>query len=183
LRGVIDWKATGRRLSLIGLAIAAATLLLHKQLSMMIVLRGDALAYESVARSNAMYERALVFDPENSVAADRLIFHAILSHDPLRIREALAVGERQLERDPGNSTLMMDRALCFQLLGDLRSAMRDFANVGIRSRDPRALLFAGDDAAKLGRIGDARRLLRLAIDRDPGFRPARLALERAGGRP
>jgi tetratricopeptide (TPR) repeat protein len=148
----------------------------------MLVDRGDVLAYAGDKRSSAMYERALFFDRANAVAADRLIFGAILSHDPARIRRAISIADGELATRPADATIEMDRALCFQLLRDFRSAVRDFSDVGLRSREPRALLFAADDAAKLGRISEARTLLQLAVHDDPRFSPARIALVRVGGR-
>jgi tetratricopeptide (TPR) repeat protein len=178
VHGVIDWKATVRRWFLIGISLLIAILLLRGQISMMLLDRGDIAAYARDGRASMFYERALAVDPSNAAAADRLMFQAILSHDKAILQRAVRIGDDQLMHDGHNETVRMDRALCLQLLGRRREAMTDFAAVGRATGDPRALLFAADDAAKLMARDRARELLRVAVRLDPRFKPARVALGR-----
>lgn len=178
---MIDWHETFRRLVLATVSLAIAAALTRAQLSSMLVSRGDALAFAGDARAQTLYARALVLDARNAVATDRIAFAAILAHDPPKLRAAVALADRLLGRDPHNMTIAMDRALCLQLLHRYRSAMVAFAAVGSGSGDPRAFVFAADDAAKLGALERAHRYAEMAGRIDPRFVPARRALARYGG--
>ena len=175
---MIDWRRTVRSLVLIAVACGVTGLLAHRQLSTALVARGDALAYSGSARALDMYRRALILDPANTVAVDRLAFRALLSHDPAQMHEAVRMTSTILRSRADAWEVRMDRALCLQLLGRYAAALSDFEATGLSRRDPRALLFAADDARKLHRTVQAHRLLLAALVADPHFGPARLALVR-----
>jgi hypothetical protein len=59
------------------------------------------------------------------------------------------------------------------------AALADFALVGARTNDPRAYVFAGYAARRSGDASLARRLWRAALVLQPGFIPAKRALERS----
>ena len=171
-----------RSFALVIVALAIATLLLHRQISSALVARGDALAYVgSAAHAGALYARAVWFDRDNGVAVDRLAFRAVLSSDRNDLDTALAVSDAYLDRHPADVAVRMDRALCFQREHAFARAEADFIAVGRRTRDPRALMFAALDARALHHPALARSLLALAVRVDATFLPARRALARVGG--
>lgn len=178
---MIDWRQTARSLMLIAVACSATVLFAHRQLSTALVARGDALAYAGSAHALDIYRRALTFDATNTVAVDRLAFRALLSHDRAEMSEAVRMTSAVLRFRADASEVRMDRALCLQLLGRYAAALSDFESAGVSQRDPRALLFAADDARKLHRNAQAHRLLLAALVVDPHFGPARLALAREKG--
>lgn len=175
---MIDLPATARRACTAIAALAVATILTRAQLSTMLVFRGDALAAAGDAHADALYERALAFDARNAVAADRIVFRAVLAHDERRLRSAVALADRYLSAAPHDTAVAFDRALCLQVLRRYREAMVAFAAVGSESRDARAYVFAADDAAKLGASSSARAFAAAATRIDPRYVPARRALER-----
>lgn len=179
---MIDWRETRRRWALAIVSLAIAAVLTRPQLSSVLVSRGDALAFAGDMRAQTFYVRALTLDPQNEVAADRIIFHAILTHDPRRLSVGVTLADRLLAGDPRAASVAMDRALCLQLLHRYEAAMVAFAAAGAQDGDARAFVFAADDAAKLGAIERARRYAATAHRIDPRFVPARRAFERYGRR-
>ncbi len=178
---MIEVKVAARRLLLISLALACATLLLRPQLSLALVTRGDDLGYAGKPeRALVMYQRALALDSTNVVAADRAVFELMMSHDSSKLGDAIAIATQALRRAPHDGTIEMDRALCYQVLHEYDSALVDFSDVGSRRHDVRALTFAGIDAMRLHRRAQARHLLRLAVAFDRTFAPARRALLHIG---
>lgn len=177
---MIDWRETRRRWVLATVSLAIAAVLMRPQLSSMLVSRGDALAFAGNVRAESFYLRALALDPRNDVAADRIMFHAILTHDPRQLDMAVTLADRLLAGDSRGPAIAMDRALCLQLLHRYKAAMMAFAAVGTEDGDARAFVFAADDAAKFGAKERARRYAAMAHRIDPRFAPARRAFERYG---
>lgn len=167
------------RLVLTVFAIACSAVLLRGQLSSALVTRGDAFAYWGERdEARVMYARALFFDERNRVAADRYVFDAALSKKELVVRNGVAVANAYLARVPDDAAVLMDRAMCYQREGSLRSAIADFERAGRYQADPRALMFAALDERALGHRLRARVLLRAATALDHHFAPARLELAR-----
>ncbi|HVA27563.1 MAG TPA: hypothetical protein VNF68_05255 [Candidatus Baltobacteraceae bacterium] len=167
-----EWRQRGRRCGLVVVAIALATMLLRAQISSAFVTRGDDLSYSgNPTRSREMYERALLADPRNRVAADRYAFSAMMSHQMPLLVSAIAELDRALTREPHDLALRMDRGLCEQAAHRFPDAVRDFAYVGRSAHDPRALTFAALDVASVDRRR-ARAYLIEAVGYDPRFEPA-----------
>ena len=95
------------------------------------------------------------------------------------MRRATAAINVILEKNPSDATLVFDRALCYQHLGDLLDASADFRSAGHLGNDPRALMFAAVDMRRLRNIQRWRALLKEAIAVDRGFLPAARALASA----
>jgi tetratricopeptide (TPR) repeat protein len=174
-------RSLARRLGLVLGAIVLAAILLRGSLSSALVSRGDALAYSGNAgRAAVMYRRALWFDAGNGAAVDRYVFAAIVSHDRRALGRGVDIASSYLLRNPGDATVRMDRALCFQRLQKRRAAAEDFELAGRALRDARALMFAALDERAMRERRGARRLLVLALEADPGFLPAKRALHAIG---
>lgn len=168
-----------RRIGVIVLALAIATILLRAQVSSALVARGDALALFNRPRdARAIYARALMFDPGNSSAADRLAFAAAMGNDVPLLTSCIAIAGAVISRDPENGPLLMDRALCYQRLRRYALAIDDFRRVGRLLHDPRALMFAALDEGRLDNRRTSRQLLLEALAYDRRFMPAAAALAR-----
>jgi tetratricopeptide (TPR) repeat protein len=164
-------------LALTGVAISA--LLLRPQISDALVVRGDEFLYRSLpSRALAYYGRALAVDGDDAAAADRFAFVSMMLRDRAALNESLRVTSAYLIRHPEDSVVRMDRAMAYRAAGIPRGALDDFALVGARTGDARALTFAGYAADGLGERSLARRFWRAAIGSQPGFPPAVHALER-----
>ncbi len=175
-----EWRETGRRCGLVAVAIALATMLLRPQISSALVTRGDDLSYSGdPTRSREMYARALLADPRNRIAADRYAFSAMMSHQMPLLLVAIAELDRALAREPHDLALRMDRGLCEQAAHRFPDAVRDFAYVGRRAHDPRALTFAALDVESADRRR-ARAYLIEAASFHPRFAPAVRDLHRLG---
>jgi hypothetical protein len=163
-------------LALTGVAISA--LLLRSQVADALVVRGDEFLYRAQpSRALGYYARALMVDSDDGAAADRFAFVAMIVRDRRAITETLRETTVYLQRHPEDSVVRMDRAMAYRVAGVARGAMEDFALVGARTGDPRALTFAGYAADSLGRRTLARRFWRAAIGAQPGFPSAIRALE------
>jgi hypothetical protein len=162
-----------RRLLIVVVAVGLAALLLHPQISAALVTRGDTLAYWGNTRAAmAEYERALLFDRGNVVAADRYAFDASLTRDPKVMARATSLTESLAETNGGIPELLFDRALCFQRLGNYSVASKEFARAGRALHDPRAMMFAALDQRQLRNMHQFRSLLREAVAFDRAFTPA-----------
>lgn len=175
--------AAPRRFVLAAAGVLIAGWLLRDQLSDALVVRGDEFLFRGrLQAANRYYARALAFDADSAIAVDRSVFAALLSHH----RDALETGVRlaagYLARHPDNDAVRWDRAMADRVLDDATAAASDFAIVGYRTRDERALALAGLEARRGGARLRARRLLRAALALDPGFPPALRALAREGKR-
>jgi tetratricopeptide (TPR) repeat protein len=171
-----------RRLAMAAAAIAVSGLIAHRQISTMLVQRGDVALVSHAAHASSLYRRALFFDPGDMVAVDRLMFLALLSHNATQLHEAMSLAATELERHPGDSAIRMDRALCEQVLRRYDDAENDFETVGRHQRDARALLFAADDESRLGHASRALALLETARLAEPGFIPVTVAIRRMESR-
>ena len=167
-----------RRLSVASVAVAIAAIMLRPQLSMTATLRGDEFAaLGQTARSSAAYERALVLDPANGIAVDRLLTAAVL-HDRQLLRERIVLATIYLHAHRSDVRVLEDRALAYHVSQRFSEAAADFTAVGRRGHDARALTFAAFDVRSLGDTYRANALLREALRVDPAFRPAQRALRR-----
>jgi tetratricopeptide (TPR) repeat protein len=167
-----------RRIGLIVFAIGVVAFVLRPQLSSALLTRGDALAFWGQASdARRLYARALAFDPNNVVAADRYAFSAAISHDADLSDAGVVIATRTLQHAPHDASLLMDRALCYQHLRRYAEAIADFERSAMTSHDPRALMFAAIDERRLHGERQAHRLLLEAVALDPRFTPARRALE------
>lgn len=168
-----------RRTVLVLIAVAISAVLLRAQISSALLTRGDTFAFYG-AQSDARdaYARALLLDRDNAVAADRLVFALAFSKRRTNVERAVTIASRFLSSHPNDVKLLMDRALSLQHLGRLTQARADFVRAGLLARDPRALFFGALDASRTRDIAGMQRLLRMAVAFDPGFVPARRALER-----
>ena len=170
---------TWRRFALAAIALAVSGWLLRGQIADGLVVRGDEMLYRG--DSNAAltyYRRAMLLDPGDGTAVDRFAFFAITTHGSVRLRESVAIASRYLRDHPGDDVVRMDRAMAYRSLADNRDALADFARIGKRAADPRALTFAGYCALALGQRHQAIGLLREAMALAPSLPAARHALMR-----
>lgn len=168
-----------RRCLVAAFALLVSAGIFHRQIADALVIRGDEMLYRSrPADALHYYRRALWFDGDDGVAVDRFAFAASLSGDRADLREAVACATRYLAGNAGDAVARMDRAMIYRRLGRAAEALDDFATTGIQTRDPRALSFAGFEAAALGDRGRARSLWQAALAVAPAFPAARHALQR-----
>lgn len=168
-----------RRIVLCVSALGASTLLLHGQISSAIISRGDEEVYRSQNRhALALYARALFFDPDSEVAADRFVFTSLLGHRPRRLQNGLVLAARYLRRKPEDAVVLMDRAMLYEAVGKFELAERDFINIARREHSGRAYTFAGYAALRAGRPTRATELWRRALTEAPRSALAERALER-----
>jgi tetratricopeptide (TPR) repeat protein len=164
------------------LAVAGAGLsavILRPQIADALVVRGDEFLYRAQpARALPYYRRALNLDGDDAAAVDRFAFVSMMLRDPAAIDETIRDTSAYLNRHPDDTIVRMDRAMAYRRAGISRGELADFAFVGARTMDPRALTFAGFAADGLGRRSLARRFWRAAIAAQPGFPSAIRALER-----
>jgi tetratricopeptide (TPR) repeat protein len=171
--------SVARRFVLATLAIAVAGALTRSQIADALVLRGDECLYRAEpARGLTYYRRALWIDARNGTAVDRFVFVATLLRDGLALREGTQLASIYLEKNPSDEVVRLDRAMAYRALHRSNDALGDFALVGIRHSDPRALTFAGYEAQVLGESSRARVFWLEALRIDPDFVPARRALAR-----
>jgi tetratricopeptide (TPR) repeat protein len=176
---VIDWCSSLRRTSVALVGVVLAAQMLIPAISSALVTRGDTLLYARDVRALEKYRTALFLDPANTDAADRYVFAAFLSRQRTQLVEAVDVARSVLARDPKDSALRMDRALCLQLLKRYAEARADFEVAGKQRADVQALALAAADARKTGDIAASYRLLLSAHRIDPSYKPVVVALARA----
>ena len=166
-----------RRFALALVALVLSGLLFHAQIADALVTRGDSFMQSGrTARAERYYQRALWWDPGSTIAADRFAFASFQLRTPAALAAGIAVASGALARAPGDWQLLLDRALCLQSAGRLREARADFAHAAEIRRDPQLLHFAGWAAFRSGDASAARRYWRAALQIDPTFAPAVLAL-------
>lgn len=171
--------SVSRRLCLACIGIGLSAWVLRPQLADALVLRGDACLYGAQPFSALRYyRRAAWIDPSDGVAVDRFAFVAMTTHEPAALREGIGLASSYLRRRGDDDVVRMDRAMAYRALRDPGRALEDFAAVGRRTRDVRALTFAGYAAAAVGQSVRARALWRSALALAPGFPAALHALTR-----
>jgi tetratricopeptide (TPR) repeat protein len=176
--------STYRRLELALAGIAISAFVLHGQLADALVVRGDECLYRAHPElALRYYRRAIRIDSGDGVAIDRLLFVAMTLHDRATLRDGIRSASRYLLSRPYDSAVRFDRAMAYRATGDQEKALGDFADVGRRTRDARALAFAGFAAQTVGQFSRARHFWRLALALAPGFPAAAHALGRANASP
>jgi tetratricopeptide (TPR) repeat protein len=168
-----------RRCSIALFALAISTILLRNQIALALVYRGDdAMSRADVGGAAGYYRRALFLDPASSIAADRVSFASFLADDPSAMRAALSHLDEVIVSDPTDLDLRRDRALLEMRLKKFGAALEDFAVIGGRERDARALAFAGILGSRSRECGAAHRLFVRALELDPRLEIARRRLGR-----
>ncbi|MHB8147626.1 MAG: tetratricopeptide repeat protein [Vulcanimicrobiaceae bacterium] len=166
-----------RRFGLGTVALVVSTAILHTQLSSAIVTSGDALTYRGqVEHALSLYRRALVFDPNNGVAADRFAFWSLLGHRVSVMNAGVIVSSAYLSRDPKDATVLMDRGLLEESLGQFSRAETDFVKAATLKHAASTYTFAGYAAWHAGHRMRALTLWRRAQALDPHYLPSRIAL-------
>ena len=168
--------SVARRIVLCVTAIALSAGFFRGAISESLVVRGDTDLYRSNLRAAwAHYRRALYFDPSSAQAADRLLFVSGMSHDKKRIVAALRATSEAFGGS-GSAKLYADRALCWLVLRRYQAAYRDFRRAAMIDRSALSFTFAGIAARRIHQLADARLLFRLALRKEPAYRPALVAL-------
>ena len=158
-------------------ALLAAAMLFRPQVSTAVVTRGDEFLYRSdLAGARKYYARAILIDPNNGVAVDRLAFFGMQLRTPASLQSSLAVTEAYLAKHPDDANVRADRGLCLQILKRYRLAAREFAIAASQAHDARYYTFAGWDALRSGDRTAARKFWQLALNAQPQFSPALGAL-------
>ena len=174
-------SAALRRLAVAAFALFLAAVLLHTQLADALVVRGDDFLIQNRYESAGVrYLRALWFDSGSRSAADRYMFVALERRAPRELRAAIAVADSYLLRQPRDSVILLDRALCYLILRKYRFALLDFERSAGITRDPQTLVFAGWAAKRAGRRSEAIGLWLAAVRSRPGYFPAQAALAESG---
>jgi Tfp pilus assembly protein PilF len=158
-------------------ALALSALLFRGDIADAVVLRGDQLLMQGNTRAaSAHYWRAMSIDASSPLAADRLIFAAVLLRDKGGVRATLRIADNALRARPGDTVLLNDRALLLLLLQRFAPAERDFARAAALQHSAQLYVFAGWAARDAGDRRSANALWRKALSIAPGFAPARAAL-------
>jgi tetratricopeptide (TPR) repeat protein len=172
-------RSIARKCLLIVVALGASGVLLHRELSDALVVRGDGALYRA-RPDDALhyYRRALWMDPQDGVAVDRLAFVALLSGDVRSRHDAVAICTTWLAAHPADTIVRLDRAQLQRRLGHADAARSDFELAGFQSADASALTFAGFIALRRGDRAAARRDFSAALRIAPRFRVALRGLAR-----
>jgi len=172
-----------RRLMLALTGVAVGAYLLRAQVADALVVRGDECLYRrELAAALRYYQRAATIDVNDATAVDRLAFVALLARDRESLQRAIEVATRYLRSHPGDDAVRMDRAMAERATQRRAEALRDFAVVGLRATDGRALTFAGYEALALGWRAEAVAFWRRALAQAPSLPAPRHALSREGFR-
>lgn len=170
-----------RRVATALASLVVAAFVFRVQIAGALVTRGDEfLTRGSVSEARKYYARALAIDWDSPSAADRFVFYSAAADDRRILLRAIDEATSYLSAHPGDAQLFMDRALCFSRLKDYALAARDFAAAARVTGSARDFTFAGWAAHRSGRPKDARRFWHDALERDPAFGPARVALSKTG---
>ena len=111
--------------ALTGLAIASGVF--RSQVAQALVVRGDDFMYRGNRQSALKhYARAVVMDPDLSVAVDRYVFVSMEAHTAAAVRSGILTANAFLSRHPTDATVHADRALCYLTLRRYAAAMQDF---------------------------------------------------------
>ena len=168
-----------RRLACAFAGIAVAAVLLRGQLADALVTRGDDAARNGDTRAAMRaYERAIIFDPRSTVAADRLAFALAIRHERRSAEHSVAVATTALMFRPDDAPLAADRAFAEMELRRWSAAERDFAAAGLHAHDARYDHLAAHMALRRGDRRSARAYAARAVAADPAFHPAAALLRR-----
>ena len=165
-----------RRVLCAAVAIGTAALVFRAPLADALVTRGDdAFRSGDVRAALRAYEHAVWFDPNATIAADRLAFLLALRHDRADAKRSIDVATLALDHRR-DAALFADRAFAEMQLHRWNAAERDFGLAGLFGRDPRYDHLAGRMALRHGDRAGARVYATRAIAIDPTFAPARALL-------
>ena len=166
-----------RRFLLALIALVASAIAFRGQIAEALVVRGDDFVYQGrSSEALARYARALTIDSDSSSAADRYVFTLMQLHTRSALIRGVLVATRYLLKHPNDGTLLEDRAICDLLLHRYAAARGDFTRSAQISSDAREYVFAGWSALHDGQLQAARNLWKRALQLDPSFRGASLAL-------
>lgn len=166
-----------RRFALTAIGIILAAVCLRNQISEALTVRGDELLMQNkLGEARDRYARALWFNPDSAVAADRYMFAALEERSSHTVGAAIAFATKFLSKHGPQTSLLVDRALCYLVTKRYSLARLDFENAARRERDPQLYVFAGW-AAKPESTQGARELFRAALKLHPGYRAAVISLK------
>ncbi|GAC1388859.1 MAG: hypothetical protein NVSMB31_03770 [Vulcanimicrobiaceae bacterium] len=169
----------GRRFAIATLASLLAALLLHSQIAIALVTRGDEfLARGDVGSARRYYLRAMSFDHNVSTTVDRFAFSSLEQRTPASLREGALVASSYLLSNPHDASILADRALCYQILRKYNLAAADFKAAASASRSARYYTFAGWASYRMGNRVSARQLWKKALTIDRLYSPAIGALRK-----
>lgn len=168
-----------RRLALACIAVTVSFFLFAPAISSALVTRGDEFLSRAQTRKAVLYyRRGLALDPRSGTALDRYLFFGMQHRTASSVKECARMASAYLAMRPTDSLILVDRALCRQFMRQDAAAGSDFERAARVNEDPRYFTLAGWAAKRAGNSRQARRLFRLALRVDPGFRPALFALAR-----
>ena len=171
-----------RRFAVALFTLFCAATLFRSNVASALMIRGDGYLYRGEqAQALQRYRRALLLSPALEVAADRFVFVSLERQTPQSLRQAIAVANRYLHRNPNDAAVLSDRALCYLHLHRYALAQRDFEQAATISGTPSTYVFAGWAAQHAGRQRRALELWRRALRLRPGYRPALIALSEHPG--
>ena len=166
-----------RRFALCAVALFVSAVVLHSQLSSAIVTSGDDQAARGqIDHALSLYRRALLFDRDNGVAADRFAFWSLLGHRTAVMQRGVIMSSAYLRRDPNDAAVLMDRGLLEASLARFDEAERDFTRAATLNRGAATYTFAGFAALRAGHRTRAIALWRRAQSLDPNYLPPRTAI-------
>lgn len=135
----------------------------------------DAQRERLLARSKQAADRALALDPENALA-HLTLGNIYKSHD-WDLRRAESYLRRAVELNPSSTGTQTDYADVLTALGRYAEAIATLERVQLfEANSPRPVGHIALLKARLGDVPGARAAARLALDRDPRYRHALLAL-------
>ena len=165
-----------RRLLVAAIGLGLAALLFRSAIADGLVTRGDELLVAaSLERAQVYYARALRIDA-SPIAAERFAFAGLMRHTRSALRDAIGVANGALDRMPGDTALLVDRALARIALGEYGAACLDFQRLGAATGNAAYYEFAAQAARRAGARNTARRLFERVLRLNPHFAAARRAL-------
>jgi spermidine synthase len=118
-------------------------------------------------------ERVLQLDSENVAALNFLASADIVEGN---VTEAENYLQRALHRDPRSENTLNNLAVLLERTGHRTEALEDWHKAALVSNSPKAVDMWGFCLAHEGRMDEAARWMKLAIDLQPDYIPARLHL-------